>query len=409
MNRCAVSDHLEIRFGKVQDLPTARVEDVGIPGSSTHEVWSNRTPSCRSAPRGFPAGCAGQFSPALNEHPHRSGSAVLDTTREQAGQRSPNVKIGLTWHALNHSCQPSIIGRTGQQPTRSSFRRRAIAEPAIDASCRGPVDRNCGADLRYARVLRADHVSGHPRAGRYRSRIVVQENQSRSRRGTLRGLHMRRELRESKVVRCARGTIFEAVVDLRPWSPTFGQWQSVTLDDIDHRENLRPRRLRPRFPIDKRLGRRLLQTRRVLRPGPGGGVGMERSRTTHSVADRQADPLASRRRGTADCRCSDQAWPNGLAPRHPRPSLRPGTRAPRRPRTSLSGLGQCTGAGLTGRDKHDAILQRLTNATVTGQTSPSQLPVCPVHRIIRLPLWLTVNLAQPRSTETAAAHWNVVG
>ncbi len=64
----------------------------------------------------------------------------------------------------------------------------------------------------------------------------VQENQSRSRRGTLRGLHMRRELRESKVVRCARGTIFEAVVDLRPWSPTFGQWQSFTLDDIDHRQ-----------------------------------------------------------------------------------------------------------------------------------------------------------------------------
>src|SRR5829696_9215631 len=51
----------------------------------------------------------------------------------------------------------------------------------------------------------------------------VQENQSRSRLGTLRGLHGRRALSENKLVRCARGRVFEAVVDLRPWSSTFGR------------------------------------------------------------------------------------------------------------------------------------------------------------------------------------------
>lgn len=64
----------------------------------------------------------------------------------------------------------------------------------------------------------------------------VQENQSRSRRGTLRGLHCRRELSEGKLVRCARGRVFEAIVDLRPWSPTFLVQEHLVLDDRDHRQ-----------------------------------------------------------------------------------------------------------------------------------------------------------------------------
>jgi dTDP-4-dehydrorhamnose 3,5-epimerase len=64
----------------------------------------------------------------------------------------------------------------------------------------------------------------------------VQENQSRSRRGTLRGLHFRRALSEGKLVRCARGSVHEVVVDLRPWSPTFLAQESVTLDDERHEQ-----------------------------------------------------------------------------------------------------------------------------------------------------------------------------
>lgn len=63
---------------------------------------------------------------------------------------------------------------------------------------------------------------------------LVQENQSRSRRRTIRGLHTRSNLTEAKLVRCARGAVFDVVVDLRPWSPSFLRWESFTLDDVDH-------------------------------------------------------------------------------------------------------------------------------------------------------------------------------
>lgn len=64
----------------------------------------------------------------------------------------------------------------------------------------------------------------------------VEENHSRSTRAVVRGLHTRSELREAKLVRVARGRIFDAAVDLRPWSPTFRQWRSWILDDAEHRQ-----------------------------------------------------------------------------------------------------------------------------------------------------------------------------
>lgn len=76
-------------------------------------------------------------------------------------------------------------------------------------------------------------VAEHARAGLDHA-ALVQENQSRSRRGTVRGLHTRSELREMKLVRCARGRIFDVVVDLRPWSPTFERVAHFTLDDEQH-------------------------------------------------------------------------------------------------------------------------------------------------------------------------------
>ncbi len=88
----------------------------------------------------------------------------------------------------------------------------------------------------FVRTMSADVLA----AAGVDHRSFVQENQSRSRLGTLRGFHMRRHLSESKLVRCARGTIFEVVVDLRPWSSTFGRWESFWLDDEAHRQLLVP-------------------------------------------------------------------------------------------------------------------------------------------------------------------------
>lgn len=49
-------------------------------------------------------------------------------------------------------------------------------------------------------------------------------------RGTLRGMHFQRPpMEEAKLVRCVRGAIFDVLIDLRPGSPTFGQWLTVEL------------------------------------------------------------------------------------------------------------------------------------------------------------------------------------
>ena len=60
----------------------------------------------------------------------------------------------------------------------------------------------------------------------------VQDNHSRSRRGTLRGIHFQTSPGQGKLVRCARGRVFDVVVDLRRDSPTFGEWEGVELDDV---------------------------------------------------------------------------------------------------------------------------------------------------------------------------------
>jgi dTDP-4-dehydrorhamnose 3,5-epimerase len=64
----------------------------------------------------------------------------------------------------------------------------------------------------------------------------VQDNHSRSRRGTLRGLHFQTSPGQAKLVRCARGRIFDVAVDLRRTSATYGRWAGFTLDDETMRE-----------------------------------------------------------------------------------------------------------------------------------------------------------------------------
>lgn len=63
----------------------------------------------------------------------------------------------------------------------------------------------------------------------------VQENHSRSLRGTLRGIHFQTSPGQAKLVRCARGRVLDVAVDLRRSSPTFGRWEGHELSG----ENLR--------------------------------------------------------------------------------------------------------------------------------------------------------------------------
>lgn len=63
-----------------------------------------------------------------------------------------------------------------------------------------------------------------------------QANCSVSAAGVLRGMHFAQlPPSQAKYVTCLRGAVFDVVVDIRVGSPTFGQWDSVLLDDRDHR------------------------------------------------------------------------------------------------------------------------------------------------------------------------------
>ena len=70
--------------------------------------------------------------------------------------------------------------------------------------------------------------------------LWLQENQSRSTLGTLRGLHFRSDTTETKLVRCVRGAVFEAIVDLRPSSPSYLRVETLQLDDEDCRQVVVP-------------------------------------------------------------------------------------------------------------------------------------------------------------------------
>jgi dTDP-4-dehydrorhamnose 3,5-epimerase len=63
---------------------------------------------------------------------------------------------------------------------------------------------------------------------------LVQDNHSRSGRGIVRGIHHQRGM--AKLVRCARGTIYDVLVDIRRDSETFGQWEGFELSDSNHRQ-----------------------------------------------------------------------------------------------------------------------------------------------------------------------------
>ncbi|MDO4807541.1 MAG: dTDP-4-dehydrorhamnose 3,5-epimerase [Coriobacteriales bacterium] len=69
----------------------------------------------------------------------------------------------------------------------------------------------------------------------------VQDNQSSSTRGVLRGLHFQIEHPQAKLVRVVRGEVFDVCVDLRPGSPTWGKWEGAVLSAQNKRQFFIPR------------------------------------------------------------------------------------------------------------------------------------------------------------------------
>lgn len=69
----------------------------------------------------------------------------------------------------------------------------------------------------------------------------VQDNQSFSRKGVLRGLHFQKQFPQAKLVRVIEGEVFDVAVDLRKDSPTFGKWYGVILSGENKKMFMIPR------------------------------------------------------------------------------------------------------------------------------------------------------------------------
>ena len=69
----------------------------------------------------------------------------------------------------------------------------------------------------------------------------VQDNQSRSVKGVLRGLHFQKQFPQTKLVRVIRGTVYDVAVDLRKDSKTYGRYHGVILSEENKKQFLIPR------------------------------------------------------------------------------------------------------------------------------------------------------------------------
>ena len=69
----------------------------------------------------------------------------------------------------------------------------------------------------------------------------VQDNQSSSRKGVLRGLHFQKTFPQAKLVRVLSGEVFDVAVDLRSGSKTYGKWVGVLLSAENHKQLMIPR------------------------------------------------------------------------------------------------------------------------------------------------------------------------
>ncbi|MBO8427957.1 MAG: dTDP-4-dehydrorhamnose 3,5-epimerase [Firmicutes bacterium] len=69
----------------------------------------------------------------------------------------------------------------------------------------------------------------------------VQDNESKSTKGVLRGLHFQKTYQQAKCVRVIKGEVFDVAVDLRKYSITYGKYFGVILNEVNHRMFMIPR------------------------------------------------------------------------------------------------------------------------------------------------------------------------
>ncbi|MEA5048696.1 MAG: dTDP-4-dehydrorhamnose 3,5-epimerase [Eubacteriales bacterium] len=102
--------------------------------------------------------------------------------------------------------------------------------------------------------------------------VFVQDNQSKSRKGVLRGLHFQREYPQAKLVRVISGTVYDVAVDIRANSATFGKWIGMTLSAENHIQLYLPRGFAHGFLVLSETAEFIYKCDEFYHPESEGGI-----------------------------------------------------------------------------------------------------------------------------------------
>lgn len=100
----------------------------------------------------------------------------------------------------------------------------------------------------------------------------VQDNESRSKKGVLRGLHFQKKNPQGKLVRVIEGEVFDVAVDLRKGSPTFGKWEGVVLSEENKKQFYIPEGFAHGFAVLSERATFVYKCTRLYDPTDEGGL-----------------------------------------------------------------------------------------------------------------------------------------
>ena len=100
----------------------------------------------------------------------------------------------------------------------------------------------------------------------------VQDNQSASKKGVLRGLHFQKEFPQDKLVRVIKGEVFDVVVDIREGSKTYGQWFGVRLSEENKKMFFIPKNFAHGFLVLSDYAEFVYKCTDFYHPGDEGGI-----------------------------------------------------------------------------------------------------------------------------------------
>lgn len=102
--------------------------------------------------------------------------------------------------------------------------------------------------------------------------VFVQDNQSASRKGVLRGLHFQKEYPQDKLVRVIKGEVYDVAVDIRQGSETYGQWFGVLLSDTNRKQFFVPKGFAHGFLVLSDYAEFCYKCSDFYHPGDEGGI-----------------------------------------------------------------------------------------------------------------------------------------